>query len=102
MTVSNRQLKLIKEAAELLVMEHRLTTEDAVIVISTALKRELATRNTTFEKLENGSKIERTSFIRSVVKNVQIALESNPYWRSHNLDKSIENFYQVLHAQWDK
>ncbi|ABZ95143.1 hypothetical protein EHQ92_16605 [Leptospira biflexa] len=101
MSVSDRQMKLIKEAAELLIMEHRLTTDDAVIVISSALKKELSARNTSFEKLEKGSKIDRTSFIRSVVKHVQISLESNPYWRTQNLDKSIENFYQVLHKQWD-
>lgn len=101
MTVSNRQLKLIKEAAELLVMEHRLTTNNAILVISSALKKELGIRQTSFETLESGSKIERTSFIRSVIKHVQTALENNPYWRSHNLDKSIKNFYQVLHRQWD-
>ncbi|TGK55499.1 hypothetical protein EHQ16_09060 [Leptospira kanakyensis] len=101
MTVSNRQLILIKEAAELLVMEHRLTAEDAVIVISSAIKKELSIRNTNFEKLEKGSKIDRTSFTRAVVKSVQDALEANPYWRSHNLDKSIDNFYKVLHKHWD-
>ncbi|TGK88040.1 hypothetical protein EHQ23_04125 [Leptospira bourretii] len=101
MSVSQRQLKLIKEAAELLVMEHRLTSEEAVLVISTAIKKELSIRNTNFEKLETGSKIERTSFTRNVVKSVQDALEANPYWRSHNLDKSIDNFYRVLHKHWD-
>ncbi|TGL88747.1 hypothetical protein EHQ68_08910 [Leptospira congkakensis] len=101
MTVSDRQLKLIKEAAELLVMEHRLTADEAVLVISSAIKKELSTRNTNFDKLEKGSKIDRTSFTRSVVKSVQDALETNPYWRSHNLDKSIDNFYKVLHKHWD-
>ncbi|MCW7487697.1 hypothetical protein [Leptospira meyeri] len=101
MSVSQRQLKLIKEAAELLVMEHRLTSEEAVSVISTAIKKELSVRNTNFEKLETGSKIDRTNFTRNVVKSVQDALEANPYWRSHNLDKSIDNFYRVLHRHWD-
>ncbi|PJZ44527.1 hypothetical protein [Leptospira brenneri] len=101
MSVSNRQLKLIKEAAELLVMEHRLTSDEAVLVISAAIKKELSVRNTNFEKLEHGSKIDRTSFTRGVVKSVQDALEANPYWRSHNLDKSIDNFYKVLHKHWD-
>ncbi|TDY67259.1 hypothetical protein CLV96_3680 [Leptospira meyeri] len=101
MSVSQRQLKLIKEAAELLVMEHRLTSEEAVLVISTAIKKELSVRNTNFEKLETGSKIDRTNFTRNVVKSVQDALEANPYWRSHNLDKSIDNFYRVLHRHWD-
>ncbi|PJZ79949.1 hypothetical protein [Leptospira meyeri] len=101
MSVSQRQLKLIKEAAELLVMEHRLTSEEAVSVISTAIKKELSVRNTNFEKLETGSKIDRTNFTRNVVKSVQDALEANPYWRSQNLDKSIDNFYRVLHRHWD-
>lgn len=101
MSVSERQLRLIKEAAELLVMEHRLTADEAVVVISTAIKKELSLRNTNFEKLEKGSKIDRTSFTRSVVKSVQDSLEANPYWRSHNLEKSIDNFYRVLHKHWD-
>ncbi|PJZ83935.1 hypothetical protein [Leptospira harrisiae] len=101
MSVSQRQLKLIKEAAELLVMEHRLTSEEAVLVISAAIKKELSIRNTNFEKLETGSKIDRTNFTRNVVKSVQDALEANPYWRSHNLDRSIDNFYRVLHKHWD-
>ncbi|EKJ88008.1 hypothetical protein LEP1GSC017_1023 [Leptospira meyeri serovar Hardjo str. Went 5] len=82
-------------------MEHRLTSEEAVLVISTAIKKELSVRNTNFEKLETGSKIDRTNFTRNVVKSVQDALEANPYWRSHNLDKSIDNFYRVLHRHWD-
>ncbi|MGE8722756.1 hypothetical protein ACO2KH_14895 [Leptospira terpstrae] len=50
-------MRLIKEAAELLVMEHRLTADEAVVVISTAIKKELSLRNTNFEKLEKGPKL---------------------------------------------
>ncbi|TGL57883.1 hypothetical protein EHQ58_10775 [Leptospira ognonensis] len=102
MGVSERQLELIKEAAEILIGESRLTKEEAIQLISASIKKELGKRATTLEALNGSPKSDRTSFIRAVVLHVEEGIQSNPEWRTRHIDKFIESFYKVLHDSWQK
>ncbi|BDA77985.1 hypothetical protein LPTSP3_g09150 [Leptospira kobayashii] len=102
MSISERQLELIKESAHLLVREINLTNEEAIQLISRCIKKELIKRNITMEMLNISPKPDRTSFIRAVVQHVQEAIQENPYWRTKHLNKSIESFYKVLHDSWTR
>ncbi|TGL50267.1 hypothetical protein EHQ59_12800 [Leptospira kemamanensis] len=97
MSLSEMQIKLIQASKSILVQNLHLTNEDAISVISIAIKSELHTRKTTLELLDISSLSERTSFVRAVVKNVQDQIMKNPEWRSNQVDRSIEKFYQTLH-----
>ncbi|MCE9500844.1 MAG: hypothetical protein K8R21_10145 [Leptospira sp.] len=101
MSISERQFKLIQEAATLLVKDINLTTEEAVQLIAESLKKEMAKRSATMEALEHSAKSDRTAFVRALVHRVQLAIEGNPYWRSKNLPKTIEHFYKVMHDSWE-
>jgi len=100
--VSERQLELIKEAAEILIGDSRLTSEEAIQLISSSIKKELVRRGTTLESLNTSPKPDRTSFIRAVVQHVQEGIQANPYWRTRHIDKLIESFYKVLHDSWQR
>ncbi len=102
MSVSDRQLELIKEAAEILIMESRLDKEEAILLISSSIRKELGHRGITLEALNLSTKSERTSFIRAVVSIVKDGIQSNPYWRSKQIDQMIEKFYKVLHDSWQR
>jgi polyribonucleotide nucleotidyltransferase len=102
LSVSERQLELIKEAAEILISESRLTKEEAIQLISGSIKKELVKRGTTMEALNISPKPDRTSYIRAVVQHVQEGIQANPYWRTRNIDKLIETFYKALHDSWQR
>ncbi|WP_246843824.1 hypothetical protein [Leptospira biflexa] len=97
MPLSEIQLKLIQESKGILVRNLHLTTEEAIEVISNAIKRELVARKITMEVLEISSLSVRTSFVRPVVKNVQDQIMKNPKWKSNQVDRYIEKFYQTLY-----
>ncbi|WP_246845245.1 hypothetical protein [Leptospira biflexa] len=97
MPLSEIQLKLIQESKGILVRNLHLTTEEAIEVISNAIKRELVVRKITMEVLEISSLSVRTSFVRAVVKNVQDQVMKNPKWKSNNVERYIEKFYQALY-----
>ena len=97
MPLSEIQLKLIQESKGILVRNLHLTTEEAIEVISYAIKRELVARKITMEVLEISSLFVRTSFVRAVVKNVQDQVMKNPKWKSNNVERYIEKFYQTLY-----
>lgn len=97
MPFSEIQLKLIQESKGILVRNLHLTTEEAIEVISNAIKRELVVRKITMEVLEISSLSVRTSFVRAVVKNVQDQVMKNPKWKSNNVERYIEKFYQTLY-----
>ncbi|WCL50459.1 hypothetical protein [Leptospira sp. GIMC2001] len=100
MGISERQLGLIQESAKLLIQDLRLTQEEAVMLISASLKKELVRRGVTMEALNMSAKSDRTSFIRSVVHHVQEKIEETPHWKSKNLTITIEKFYKILHSSW--
>ncbi len=100
--VSERQLELIKDAAEILIGDSRLTKEEAIQLISSCIKKELVRRGTTLEALDISPKPDRTSYIRAVVQHVQEAIQANPYWRTRHIDKLIEAFYKSLHDSWQR
>jgi|JI9StandDraft_2_1071091.scaffolds.fasta_scaffold916174_1 hypothetical protein len=100
MGISSRQLGLIQESAKLLMEDIRLTQEEAILLISNCLKKELQRRGITMETLELSAKSDRTSFIRAVVHHVQQKIEETPGWRSKNLPITIEKFYRALHKSW--
>ncbi|MCW7469255.1 hypothetical protein [Leptospira kanakyensis] len=97
MPLSDMQMKLIQESRVILVQNLHLTNEDAIAVISKAIKKELTIRKTTLELLEISTLSERTSFVRAVVKHVQDQIMENPEWRSNQVERYIEKFYQTLH-----
>lgn len=97
MQLSDMQIKLIQASKNILVRNLHLTNEDAISVISKAIKSELHIRKTILELLEISALSERTSFVRAVVKNVQDQIMKNPEWRSNIVDRYIEKFYQTLH-----
>jgi len=101
-SVSDRQLELIKEAAEILISETRLTKEEAIGLISNSIKKELVRRGTTLEALNISPKPDRTSYIRAVVQHVHEGIQTNPLWRTRHIDKLIERFYKVLHDSWQR
>ena len=101
MSISERQHKLIQEAANLLVKDINLTTEEAVQVIADSLKKELVKRAATMEALDHSTKSDRTAFVRAVVHRLQLAIEENPYWKSKNMPKMIEQFYKIMHDSWE-
>ncbi|MDF3819682.1 hypothetical protein P3G55_07215 [Leptospira sp. 96542] len=97
MAASEIQIQLIQESVAILVKKLQLTTEEAIGVISKAIKQELNSRKVTLELLEISALSERTSFVRSVVKHVQDQIQRNPNWKVNFSDRYIENFYQSLH-----
>lgn len=97
MPLSEIQMKLIQESKAILVKNLHLTNEEAIDVISKAIKRELILRKTTVETLEISALSVRTSFVRAVVKNVQDQIMKNPKWRTNQVDRYIEKFYQTMY-----
>ncbi|WCL50524.1 hypothetical protein [Leptospira sp. GIMC2001] len=97
MRLSKMQLKLIQESKMILVNHLNLTNDEAISVISKALRRELVSRKITMETLEISTLSVRTSFVRSVVKGVQDEVMKNPKWKSDNVERYIGKFYQSLY-----
>ncbi len=100
MSISDRQMELIQESAKLLMKDILLTQEEAMQIVITSLKKQLASKNLTMEAINARSRSDRTAFIRSVVYDVQITIEKNKDLRPKNLGKTIEDFYKILHYSW--
>lgn len=102
MSISERQLELIQDGAKLLMKDLLLTYEETIGIIIPCVKKQLVAKNLTLDALNLRSRSDRTTFIRSVVHEVQKTIENNPELRPKNLSLTIENFYKILHHSWMK
>ncbi|MBE7411034.1 MAG: hypothetical protein L6Q54_11095 [Leptospiraceae bacterium] len=100
MSISERQMELIQESAKLLMKDLLISHEESIQIVVAALKKQLAAKNLTMEAINSRSRSDRTSFIRSVVYEVQQTIENNKNYYPKNLTKTIEDFYKILHHSW--
>jgi len=100
--LSERQFELVNAGATVLLEHMQLTRDETTTIILTSLKRELDKRHTNLETLEFRPRSERTSFIRSVVHDVQVQIEAKGYWPKPLVQKAIAEFMTALHASWIK
>jgi hypothetical protein len=98
--LSPRQIQLIQGAAAILIEQLFLSKEEAIGVISEALKEELKASNVSFEFLEIGSLSYRQSFIRKLVHRVEIKINTFKNLPAERIKTAIDFFVKMLYASW--
>ena len=100
MSLSERQLTLVQEAADILMGALALTRDEAIQLIGASLHHELAKREISIEALDIRPRAERASFLRGVVQNLEQHLRAQKQWPHNQIVSAIEAFMKALHESW--
>ena len=98
--ISERQKLLLQRAAFCLVDNLRISTDEAIVFLATALRDELNRQKTTFESLELANKSERSIFVRLVVSRLEDHLTLQQRWPEKAIHNSTQAFLKMLQSKW--
>ncbi len=100
MSLSERQLLLVREAADILMGALALTRDEALQAIGASLRKELSKRDISIEALDVRPRAERAAFVRGVVQDLEQGLRAQRQWPPNQIATAIQGFMRALHASW--